>query len=616
MNIEKGRGNNPMTHAEQAAESSNESSVPQEALTEKFRKALNRGHDEYITGLHAEDGMLAPVDVVPPGTPIPEYRGRTLDNLLGLLHRGLGKLPVPEEHGGDDRFDKFLLAMEQLAFYGGSQNLLATVQVTLSGGSFFALADKTQIEEYGDKLIWGLILGAFAITEYESGSDTQNSGNIFKYNPDTQKFIINTTDPSRNKSYIGNSLNGTHATVFGRLDYPGCAGHGKLHAFWVQIRDEHGKPMPGVTINDHGYKDGYHGVDNGNFGFKNVEIDRTAMLSGMVRILEDGTYECDVDPNKLFGTMLTALTPGREAIALLVNAIQKRSMAIAVNTAKEMNVSSGPFLEQQLTHDRLHREVAQTVASHVYNRMLVDKIQAKQVGHKEVTIAKIRSTESAADTIDTMRTLIASKSFLGGLFAEMASDVSVSRNFEGDNQSLRMSLARKAVREEQKKADKADEDGKSISYTELNPNADILFTDTDYRSTLFERRKNNVMADLLKSPKDTILQTEYVDAMIDCEILAAFDQFVEEQTDPEIKSVFADLRDLHVIDLMLTGDNWHLNRTQTKALKAQRDKLYVTLEPHIPAVVAGFGVPDHLSEKCKREHPLFDKPTPDGPPMA
>ncbi len=47
----------------------------------------------------------------------------------------------------------------------------------------------------------------------------------------------------------------------------------------MRIRDNNLKTMPGVTIEDMGYKMGLNGVDNAKLSFDNVRVPREALLN-------------------------------------------------------------------------------------------------------------------------------------------------------------------------------------------------------------------------------------------------------------------------------------------------------------------------------------------------
>ena len=61
-----------------------------------------------------------------------------------------------------------------------------------------------------------------------------------------------------------------HCVVFAQLHSEG-QNHG-IHGVLVRIRDDSLKTMPGVTVEDMGYKMGLNGVDNAKLSFDNVRV--------------------------------------------------------------------------------------------------------------------------------------------------------------------------------------------------------------------------------------------------------------------------------------------------------------------------------------------------------
>ncbi len=55
--------------------------------------------------------------------------------------------------------------------------------------------------------------------------------------------------------------------------------HHGIHGILVRIRDDQLKTMPGVTIEDMGYKMGLNGVDNAKLSFDNVRVPRENLLN-------------------------------------------------------------------------------------------------------------------------------------------------------------------------------------------------------------------------------------------------------------------------------------------------------------------------------------------------
>lgn len=96
------------------------------------------------------------------------------------------------------------------------------------------------------------------------------------YRPERSTFIINSPHPQLGKEYIGNALHGEMAAVFAQLI---VAGENQgVHALLVRLRDDEGQSLPGIRIEDNGYKLGLDGVDNGRIWFDQVEIPKENLL--------------------------------------------------------------------------------------------------------------------------------------------------------------------------------------------------------------------------------------------------------------------------------------------------------------------------------------------------
>ena len=93
-----------------------------------------------------------------------------------------------------------------------------------------------------------------------------------------QEFIVNTPHPLAQKYWITNgAVHAKHVVVMAQLIVKGK--NEGIHAILVRMRDNDLKTIPGVTIEDMGYKMGLNGVDNAKLSFDNVRVPRTALLN-------------------------------------------------------------------------------------------------------------------------------------------------------------------------------------------------------------------------------------------------------------------------------------------------------------------------------------------------
>ena len=92
----------------------------------------------------------------------------------------------------------------------------------------------------------------------------------------SESFVLNTS-----RYWITNGAqHAKHCVVFAQLYSEGQ--HHGIHGILVRIRDSNLKTMPGVTVEDMGYKMGLNGVDNARLSFDNVRVPRENLLNRFV----------------------------------------------------------------------------------------------------------------------------------------------------------------------------------------------------------------------------------------------------------------------------------------------------------------------------------------------
>ncbi|MGH3626379.1 MAG: acyl-CoA dehydrogenase family protein, partial [Sciscionella sp.] len=230
---------------------------------------------------------LATVAVGDTEQDVATQRGRTWEALHALAGTGVPRIGFPAEFGGKDDVGGALTAFEMLGLGDLSVMVKAGVQWGLFGGAVQLLGTSAHHREYLEKIISLELPGCFAMTETGHGSDVANLATTATFDADTAEFVLDTPVEAARKDYIGNAArDGRMAVVFAQL-YTQGRSYG-VHAFLVPIRDENGRALPGVRIEDCGAKAGLNGVDNGRLSFHAVRVARTALLNRFGDVTADG----------------------------------------------------------------------------------------------------------------------------------------------------------------------------------------------------------------------------------------------------------------------------------------------------------------------------------------
>jgi acyl-CoA oxidase len=293
--------------------------------------------------------------------------GETLEQARERIGRLITELPAdpgiaagfPIAYGGSADPGGSVVAAEMLAQIDLSLMVKAGVQWGLFGGAVVALGTRRHHDAYLRDIISADLLGCFAMTETGHGSDVQQLRTTCTYDPDTETFDLHTPHEAARKDYIGNAArDGRMAVVFAQLSTGGRQ-YG-VHAWLVPIRDEQGRPMPGVTIGDDGAKAGLIGVDNGRLSFDHVPVPRDMLLDRYGQVAPDGTYTSSIENDvRRFFTMLGTLVRGRVVVGGSASAATKSALTIAVRYGDIRRQFTAPgepreiVLNDYLAHQRI-----------------------------------------------------------------------------------------------------------------------------------------------------------------------------------------------------------------------------------------------------------------------
>jgi acyl-CoA oxidase len=390
-----------------------------------------------------------------------EFRERVLQVVRELAATGQTGMGFPVEHGGGGDIGASIAAFETMGFGDLSVLVKVGVQFGLFGGAILQLGTKEHHDAYLAPLIRADLLGCFAMTETGHGSNVQALGTVARYDLEAREFVISTPDDSSRKDYIGNAAaHARFAVVFAQLEIGG-ASQG-VHAFVVPIRDEKGRALPGVRIEDDGRKIGLNGVDNGRIWFDEVRIPRQNLLNRYADVTETGVYESPIEnPDRRFFTMLGTLVQGRVCVGGAAINASKVALSIAVRYALERRQFGNPggpeelLLDYGLHQRRLFLPLARTYALHFAQEVLAGQLHAVFSATEEVDERTRRALESRAagtkalGTWHASRTIQECREACGGAgylsanrFDALRADTDVFTTFEGDNNILLQLVAK------------------------------------------------------------------------------------------------------------------------------------------------------------------------------
>ncbi len=567
-----------------------------------------------------------------------EFRKKVLNQVIFLADKGYGAMAFSKAYGGTEDMEGYATIFENMMFVDGSLTIKFGVQFGLFGGSIQKLGTKKHHDAYLGKTGKASLLGCFAMTETGHGSNVRGIKTTATYNRTEDSIIIHTPGKNDNKEYIGNALHSTMASVFAQLIVDGK--NEGVHAILVPLRDTNHNTLPGVTIEDNGYKLGLNGVDNGKIWFHQVEVPRENLLNKYGDITTEGVYKSDIkNPNKRFFTMLGTLVGGRICVARAGLGGAKMALAIAIKHAlKRRQFNDSVKVQEDLLMDYPTHQLRLTplvASSYVYHVTLDKMMEAycdetqpdKRKVETQVAGLKAIITWFANDTIQECREACGGKGYLlENRIADLKGDVDIFTTFEGDNNVL-LQLAAKGVLSDFKA------EFNSAGFTTV---LKLLSKQlSDKLTTINPVYSNKVDKEHLYNPKFhkhafnyRTRRLTYTLAMrirgyikkgvpsyqaflkVQTHLLAlgkaysvelaysTFYTFTENIEDEKNKELFRKLGSLYALYEIRKDASWYLEQgylgnTKSKAIRQRTERLCTELRPHINSLVDGFGIPEH-----------------------
>ncbi|MCE9673193.1 acyl-CoA dehydrogenase family protein [Myxococcus stipitatus] len=556
--------------------------------------------------------------------------------LKQLADAGLGRIAFPQGAETSADLGAFIAAFETLALFDLSLVVKAGVHFGLFGASILFLGTERHHREYLPKVASLELPGCFAMSELGHGSNVRDVETVARYDAEKGDFVVHTPTDTARKEWIGNAArHGRVATVFAQLEVGG-KGLG-VHALLVPLRDEHGKVLPGVRIEDCGRKMGLNGVDNGRIWFDHVRVPRENLLDRFGQVSPEGHYTSAISSDgRRFFTMLGTLVAGRVSVACASLSAAKSGLTIAVRYG-DLRRQFGPpgarevrLLDHQVHQLRLLVPLAKTYALDFALEYLVDRY-VKRTEEDAMEVEALAAGLKAYASWHCTAVLQEAREACGGQgyleenrLPTLKADTDIFTTFEGDNTVL-MQLVAKSLLTGYRQRFEDDRvfavlkliADKATAMADRNPisirrTGSEHLRDGDYQLRALRYREEDLLASVARRIRKRLgagveafaafdqVQAHLValaHAHVERVVLEQFLRGVAQVSDPGLKLLLGRLCDLYGLSCLEAHGGWFLEHglmEGNKALAIRKEvvKLCTEVRPDAVALVDAFGIPD------------------------
>lgn len=281
---------------------------------------------------------------------------------LGEL--GLMGVLVPEEFGGSGLgYDEYVTVVDEISQIDSSIGLSVAAHNSLCTGHILQFGTQAQKEKWLPKLATAEHIGAWGLTEHNTGSDAGGMNTTAVKEGD--EWVINGA-----KNFITHAISGDIAVVIVRTGEKGDS-HG-MSAFVIE------KGTPGFSSGKKEDKLGMRASETAELVFDNCRIPEGNLLGKV----GDG-----------FVQAMKVLDGGRISIAALSLGIAKGAYKAALQYSKERVQFGKPICEHQAIAFKLADMITEIDASELLIYSAADKKNKGQKMTKEGAIAKYYASE-------------------------------------------------------------------------------------------------------------------------------------------------------------------------------------------------------------------------------
>ncbi|PVW06807.1 acyl-CoA dehydrogenase [Microbacterium sp. Gd 4-13] len=296
----------------------------------------------------------------------------------------------------------------------GSLGTIVAVQGGLALRTLALYGSPEQRERWLQPLFRGDVLGAFALTEPDHGSDSVSLETVARRDGDA--WVLRGT-----KKWIGNGASGGVTFVWARVDDPDAAEHGSVRCFLVE------QSLPGYTGTVIPGKASLRAIHQAHIALDDVRVPLSAVLPG----------------TKSFKDASTVLFATRSGVAWSALGHATACYEAALSYATQRVQFGKPLAKFQLIQERLTQMLDDLTGMQLFCRRLADLEASGGLRPTQASLAKYHNTRAARRVASTARDLLGGNGILleNGVMQHMA-DIEAIHTYEGTESVQALLLGR------------------------------------------------------------------------------------------------------------------------------------------------------------------------------
>ena len=355
--------------------------------------------------------------VAPRAQAIDEENRFPRDIVHAMAARGLLGVTIPQVWGGAGRdYVSYALALEALARASAVVSVIASVNNSLVAEPLAAFGSDIQKDTWLRRLAAGEILGAFALSEEQAGSDAANQQTVARL--DENGYVLN-----GHKVWVANAEAADLAIVFAATQ-PGSRGRG-VGAFLVPL------DTPGVRRVTAVDSLGVRGLGCMDLELHDVHVGADAMIGG---------------PGDGFHLAMWALDGGRVAIAAQALGVGQAALDASIAHARQHQAFGQPIANYQAIQWMLADSATELDAARMLMLKAADARSRSDRPTLEAAMAKLAASEAAHRAADRAMQVLASHGYRRGSVVErLFRDVRATEIYQGTSEVQRMVIAEHVI---------------------------------------------------------------------------------------------------------------------------------------------------------------------------